>query len=406
MADRRLRVSIVGDSRSLERAFLQSEAAGKKFGRSFEQAGRGVASGAFRSLGRQVAFASSAFLGGAGAVAALASTVRAASDLNEEISKTRVIFGASSDEVLRWSRTASEAMKLSRQEALAAAGGFGNMLETAGLVPATAAKMSSALVQLGADMGSFNNADPSDMLDRLRSGLAGEAEPLRRFGVLLSEARVAQEAVRIGLARNTQHLTEQAKVQARYSLILRDTARQQGDVARTGGQFAGQMRELRARIIDTEAAIGKQLLPDLNEMVTQFNKWLSAPRNQRRIADDARDAAAAFGTFASTIQDAHRKYSSFVEFYNSHRLHLDTRISDFMKTPGWQRLLGIGGGQPGQIVGAVGGGGNFDPRFTRPDDRARGTRVGDRGGFPTAMPVAVPMTAARPRRSATSSSTR
>jgi hypothetical protein len=283
------------------------------------------------------------------------------------VSKSRVIFGAHARAVLAWSRTASEAMKLSRTEALAAAGGFGNMLETAGLVPDTAAKMSSALVQLGADMASFNNQDPSDMLDRLRSGLAGEAEPLRQFGVLLSEARVQQEAVRLGLARNTRHLTEQAKVQARYSLILRDTARQQGDVARTGGQFAGQMRELRARIIDTEAAIGKQLLPQMNETVTQFNKWLSESRNQQRIADDATEVAGAFAAVGHQIKVANDDWDQFSSTVSS--------IGKAMETPGWKRLLGIGGGRPGQLVGPIGGGGNFRPGPVRPDDRALGARI-------------------------------
>ena len=65
MADRKLIVEIIGDSRSLERALGRSSKATDKFGRDVGQAGRGVVavSGLFSGLGRQVAFASGAFLG-------------------------------------------------------------------------------------------------------------------------------------------------------------------------------------------------------------------------------------------------------------------------------------------------------------------------------------------------------
>ena len=128
---------------------------------------------------------------------------------------------------------------MSQTEALQAAGNFGGMFRTIGLGTRRTADMSRRLAELGADMASFNNEDPTDMLDRLRSGLAGEAEPLRRFGVLHREARVKTEAYRSGIAKAGAKLTEQQKVQARYNLILRDTTLQQGDVARTGDSWAG-----------------------------------------------------------------------------------------------------------------------------------------------------------------------
>ena len=51
------------------------------------------------------------------------------------------------------------------------------------------------LTELGADLASFYNTDVSAALDAIRSGIVGESEPLRRYGVLLSETRVQAKAL-------------------------------------------------------------------------------------------------------------------------------------------------------------------------------------------------------------------
>lgn len=189
------------------------------------------------------------------------------SDLNESLSKTGVIFKKSSKEVKRWSKTSAEAMGLSRAEALEGAADFGNMFNTIGLGTKQAAKMSTSMTQLAADMGSLNNEDPSEMLDRLRSGLAGEAEPLRRFGVLLSAAEVKSFAYKNGIAEVGNELTEAEKVQARYGLILEQTKTAQGDFARTSGEAANQTRIFQAKAKDAGAALGQILLPAGTAMI-------------------------------------------------------------------------------------------------------------------------------------------
>jgi len=190
-----------------------------------------------------------------------AASFKFASDLQESLTKTDVIFKNSGNGVKKWSQTSARAMGLSRSEALEGAANFGNMFNTIGLGTKESAKMSKSMTQLAADMGSLNNEDPSEMLDRLRSGLAGEAEPLRRFGVLLSEAEVKAFAYRNGIAKVGVELTEAQKVQARYGLILEQTKTAQGDFARTADGAANQQRILMARLKDTAATIGETLLP-------------------------------------------------------------------------------------------------------------------------------------------------
>lgn len=269
-------VEILGDSRSLENAYRRSSKAGKQWGQDISHVGRGIAVAqvGFRGLGRSVAFASAGFLAGAGISSGLKAIVSDASDLNEQVNRSNVVFGKSAANIAAWSKTTADSFGIARAQALEAAGGFGSILETSGLTEKASAGMSKSLVELAADIASFNNIDPSEALEKLRSGLVGEAEPLRTVGVLLSESRVKAEAYRTGIAAVGSTLTDAQKVQARYSIILSDTARQQGDFSRTSEGLANAQRRVKASITDIAASLGSALLPGLASATSAFADFL------------------------------------------------------------------------------------------------------------------------------------
>jgi hypothetical protein len=254
---RRIEVEIVGDPRNLERAFRRSGAAGDRFATNMRKAG--IAAGvAFAAVG----------------VAAVKG-ISAASDLNEQINKSKVVFDKSSDAILSWSKTTADAFGLSQRAALEAAGSFGQVFQAAGVTEKQSAKMSKSIVELAADLASFNNIDPAEALDRLRSGLAGETEPLRRVGVFLTAATVQQEAYRLGIAKTGAQLTEGQKIQARYSLIMGQTAKAQGDFGRTSGSLANALRRVRAQFEDLVAGLGSKILPAVAGAVDKFSDFIA-----------------------------------------------------------------------------------------------------------------------------------
>jgi hypothetical protein len=272
---RKVEVEIIGDSRSLERAFKRSEKAATSFtgtiGRSFR--------GAFSSLSALTP----ALIGAAGFVAATKYAVDAASDLNEQMNRTTVLFGDSAAGVEDWSKTTTVGFGVARREALAMAGAFGSMFETSGRSQDQAAQMSEIMVQLAGDMASFNNADPTDMLQRLQSALSGEPEPLRKFGVFISDNTVKAEAYRDGIARVGSQLTDQQKVLGRYNVILRQTGTQQGDFTRTSGGLANLTRILRAQLDNLATSIGTMLLPYVQAVTKWLVIWLGNTKNQARL---------------------------------------------------------------------------------------------------------------------------
>ena len=129
----------------------------------------------------------------------ISTAVTAASDLNEEVSKSQVIFGQASDDIRAFAQNAVESMGLSETAAMTATGTFGNLFKTIGMGQQEAANMSKEMTQLAADLGSFHNTTTEDAIGAIGAALRGESEPIRRYGVLLDDATLKAEALSQGL---------------------------------------------------------------------------------------------------------------------------------------------------------------------------------------------------------------
>jgi hypothetical protein len=253
-------IQLQADVSQLKNGLAQAEAAIKGVDSNVKTASKGMSSfvGNLKKVG--------AAMGATFATAQLGQfakeSVMAASNMAESLSKVRVVFGEGAAEVEKFGKNAAANLGISNQAALEAAGTYGNLFQAFGLGQGEAQKMSTSLVQLAADMASFNNTSIDQAITALRSGLSGETEPLKRFGVALSEVRLKEEALRMGLIKTTSGTLPVAiKSQAAYSLILKDTALAQGDYARTADGTANTMKTLQAKMEDAKVALGEALMP-------------------------------------------------------------------------------------------------------------------------------------------------
>jgi len=201
----------------------------------------------------------------------MADSVGAASDLNETVSKTGVVFGDSSAAVMAWAENAATALGQSKGEALAAASTFGNLFVSMGMASAPSADMSMGLVKLAGDLASFNNIDPAVALEKLRAGMLGQSEPMQALGVNMTAASVTARALEMGLAATADALTPAMLAQARYAIILDQTKTAQGDFAKTSDGLANQQRIMDAQWKDLSATVGQALLPVQLALVQTMN---------------------------------------------------------------------------------------------------------------------------------------
>jgi hypothetical protein len=201
-------------------------------------------------------------------------SVQLASDLSETTSAVKQVFGDASVGILDFTKTANKALGQTRQQALLGAQTFGVFGQSAGLQKKKLSDFSTGLVGLSADLASFYNASPQDVTEALSAGLRGEAEPLRRYGILLDDATLKQQARTLGIYKGNAALSQQQRILAAHAVIFEQSSIAQGDFARTSGGLANQQRILDAQLQDTQARLGQKLLPVFTKFATFANSNL------------------------------------------------------------------------------------------------------------------------------------
>jgi hypothetical protein len=193
--------------------------------------------------------------------------VNAASDLAEAQSAVTQVYGESAAAIVGYAGSAAGAIGLSRQEALSAAAQFGVFGAAAGLTGDDMAAFSNDVIGAAADLASFYNVPVPEALAAIRSGLTGETEPLRRFGIMLNQAELEAYALSAGIWDGTGAMTEQQKVLARHGYFMTHLGAAQDDFQRTSGGLANRMRIVQARFKDVAAVVGQELIPVAEKLV-------------------------------------------------------------------------------------------------------------------------------------------
>ena len=262
MADTRtLKLSLLADVNKFLAGMDKADKGTKTFSSSIGKYSKAMAK----------SFAVAGAAAGAMAVKIGIDSVKAASDLNEEVSKAEIIFGDVADEIKAFSKTADVALGLTQKEALNAASTFATFGKASGLTGRDLSKFSKSATTLAADLGAFYNTNADEAITAIGAALRGESEPIRKYGVLLNDATIKAKAMEMGLYDGTGALDIQAKSLATYQVILDQTKDAQGNFALTSDDLAGQQKILTAQIENLKAEMGTGLLPVAKDVVTQLN---------------------------------------------------------------------------------------------------------------------------------------
>jgi len=208
-------------------------------------------------------------------------SIKAASDVEEMTSKFDVVFGEMSDQVKDWAEVTAKAMGRSRFAMMGMAATIQDTFLPMGFASDTAAEMATTLTELAIDVGSFNNKLDEDVIRDFQSALVGNHETVRKYGIVITEARLQQEILNQGWVENKEDITAAMQVQARMNLILAGTTDAQGDAIRTADSFANRTKALNAQMTELKVLIGQGLLPiitpfieKLTAVVTKITEWM------------------------------------------------------------------------------------------------------------------------------------
>ncbi len=279
---RNLLFKFLGDSKSLERA---SQRSARSLGKVDKQV-----QGTSRTIGGLKAKTAAIGLG-VGAVATKLlqfgrDSTRMASDYKESINAVEVSTGDAADEIFALGETAAKSLGLSMtavNDAAVAFAAFGEKIDADDV-----GGVFETYITRATDFASVMNLEVSDALLKFQSGLAGESEPLRKFGLDMSAAATAAFAYANGIADSGAKLSEAEKVQARYGLLLEQTDKFAGDFAATSGEVANQQRIVNAEMENSRIILGQELIP----LQEKWNELLGSTASALATTTPAIGAAA------------------------------------------------------------------------------------------------------------------
>lgn len=229
--------------------------------------GKNFAGGFGKALGGLAAVAGTA-LAGIGISRFFKESITQASNLGESINAVNVAFGDSAQGILAFGATSAKELGVAAVDYNNAAVRFSAFADRIVGAGNDSSQFIADVTTRAADFASVFNIDVSEALQVFQSGLAGEAEPLKRFGINLLDSEVRAFALAEGIGEAGRQLTETEKVQARYGLLLQSTNKVQGDFKNTSDGLANSQRILQSTFKDLQAEIGENLTPVIATFVS------------------------------------------------------------------------------------------------------------------------------------------
>lgn len=197
----------------------------------------------------------------------IAQAITESNKYQEDLNLFTVALGQYAAEAQNYAEKVSEVLGIDPAQWLRNQGVFNTLLTGFGDTAERAQLMSRNLTQLGYDLSSFFNISIEDAMQKLQSGISGELEPLRRLGYDLSQARLEQTALNLGIKESVANMTQAEKAELRYYAVMTQVTTAQGDMARTLQAPANQLRILQAQLTQASRAIGNIFIPALNAIL-------------------------------------------------------------------------------------------------------------------------------------------
>ena len=253
----------------------------------------GKATNGLKSFGRQILSSMGIYLGIYGAVRGIKKSLEIASDLTEVQNVVDVTFSDMAYKVEEFAEISIEKFGMSelalkqyasRFQAMGTAMGIDPRLikdansllnkQTDGYVGLSdsMSDVSLNLTKLTADMASLYNVEQKAVAEDLEAIFTGQTRPLRTYGLDLTQATLAEWALKNGLDANIKSMSQAEKTMLRYQYVLANTKAAQGDFERTQYTWANQVRILKQNFEQLAVVIGGTLVNAFKPIVIAVNQ--------------------------------------------------------------------------------------------------------------------------------------
>ena len=237
-----------------------------------------------------------------------------------------------------------------------------SMVHSFGMASDKAYTLSQNLTQLGYDISSLKNMNPSETFTKLRSAMAGELEPVLQLGVDISQARLQQELLELGFNKQISTLSQADKATLRYIAIMKQLTYVQGNLGETLASPANMIRMLKAQLNNLARDIGSLLYPALKmilppliaavELIREFVQWVAKLMNVKVEFTDFSSASDAVSGVTDAMDNTTKATGKAAKAFKNYIMGFD-ELNVIQKDNGSSGGSGSGSGATGNILGDV-----------------------------------------------------
>lgn len=197
------------------------------------------------------------------------------SSLTEVENVVRTTFGNSEKLIQDFAENSIQNYGMSELTAKQVASRFQAMGTAMGFSQDSMANMSVELTKLTADMASFYDISQEDVAKNLQAIFSGETEPLRKYGLDLTQATLKEWALKNGLDADISSMTQAQKAMLRYQYVMQNTTAAQGDFARTADTWHNQVTILTQSFQQLASIVGGALINAFKPFVRTLNEVMT-----------------------------------------------------------------------------------------------------------------------------------
>lgn len=261
------------------------------------------------------------WVGGLAVATAAASwkMIKFASTLEETQSKFNVVFREMKEDANAWAVHFGKVIGRAEVDIKSWMAGLQDTFRPLGFTAEKSYDLSKALTQLALDVASFNDKADPDVIRDFTSALVGNHETVRKYGIIITENALKQEALNQGITKSFKEFSELEKVQLRVNMLFKGTSDAQGDLIRTQDSFANRYKKFKAILKDMATGIGTVLLPAATDLIGKLNEWMTANEEliRSKIAEYIIKLGVAVKNLFNWIKEHREEFANFAKTVGS-----------------------------------------------------------------------------------------
>lgn len=204
-------------------------------------------------------------------LAAAGASFKLGADFEQSLGKMEIVFEENADAVSAWAENALNDFGLAKSTAIEMAGDFGALFKGMGISMEETQEWSTTLTERTMDLANFYDTTVEETTRALNAIVTGQTEPLRRFGINMTQATLQEYAYSEGIKKKVSEMTEAEKVQLRYNFVVERTNIAVGTTARESDTATGQLNRLKESVKELGTNFSEEILPIFIPLIEGLN---------------------------------------------------------------------------------------------------------------------------------------